>query len=163
MTNIKRIAYLGIGIALYVVLGLAMNIPILAGTHLQTDLGYIAFGCYLYCFGWPALIVGVLGCMLESLLTSGWIPAGWMVGQLVIGLLCGFVYKKSNKKLIHILIAVFAVFIGVGLIKTGIECALYSIPFAIKFPKNCVAFVADAIPMILGLFIGYKVKRYIKE
>ena len=44
MKNVKRIAYLGIGIALYVVLGLVMNIPLLAGTHLQTDLGYIAFG-----------------------------------------------------------------------------------------------------------------------
>ena len=42
MMNVtKRIALLGIGIALYVVLGMVMNIPLLAGTHLQTDLGYI--------------------------------------------------------------------------------------------------------------------------
>ena len=86
-----------------------------------------------------------------------------MVGQLVIGLLCGFIYKKSKNKILHIAVTIAAVFIGIGAIKTGIECTLYSIPVAVKFSKNCVAFVADVIPMIFGLLIGYKVKRYVKE
>ena len=157
--KVKLIAHLGVGTALYIALGMVMNIPLLAGTHLQTDLGYIVLGVYCYILGWPAFIIGVLGCMIESLLTSGWVPIGWMVGQALIGLLCGFVYRKTERKWIHILTTVVAVFIGVAVIKTGIECALYTIPILVKFPKNAVAFVADAIPMIIGLILGYKLKK----
>ena len=65
--------------------------------------------------------------------------------------------KKYRKPLIAM------AFIGIAVIKTGIECALYSIPIEIKFVKNCVAFVADTIPMLVGLFIGYRVKPIIEE
>ena len=156
MSKTKLISYLGLGIALYVVLGCIMNIPILANSHLQTDLGYIAFGFYCYHFGIYGIAVGVIGCLIESLITSGWIPIGWMLGQTFIGLLCGLIYKNTNNKIIHIIITILAIFIGIGLIKTGIECYLYSIPFSIKFAKNCVAVIADIIPMLLGLLIGYR-------
>ena len=154
----KTVAYLGIGIALYVVLGCFMNIPLMAGTHLQTDLGYIVFGAYCYLFGWPAFIVGVIGCLIESLLTSGWVPVGWMVGQALIGLTCGHTYKNTQNKYAHIVITVIEVFLGIVLVKSGIECALYGIPLVVKIPKNFVAFIADVIPMLLGLFLGYKLK-----
>lgn len=162
-TNIRLICYLGIGIALYVALGSVMNIPLLANTHLQTDLGYIAFGIYCYYFGWPAFIVGTIGCMFESLIFSGWIPTGWMLGQAFIGITCGIVFTKVRFKPVHIIVAIVSVFIGIGFIKTLIECAMYNIPFAVKFPKNCIAFAADVVPMLLGLFIGYiLMKRNIK-
>ena len=161
-SKIKLLAFLGIGIALYFALGCIMNIPVLANSHLQTDLGYIAFAVCLFLFGWSATIVGVVGCLFESLLISGWVPVGWMLGQVAIGLICGIIYKKADKKIIHIIFTVVAVFIGVALIKSIVECALYSIPFVVKFPKNCVAFVADTIPMIIGLPIAYKLKTIIK-
>ena len=47
--KIKMIAYYGLGIALYVVLGMAMKVPLIG--HIGLDLGYVAFGCYLYLFG----------------------------------------------------------------------------------------------------------------
>ncbi len=155
----KKIAFLGIGIALYVVLGLIINIPLLAGTHLQTDLGYIAFSIFLLMFGWQAAIVGVVGCLVESLITSGWVPYGWLVGQLFIGVACGLVYTKTNKKWLHVIVTVASVFIGIVGIKTVIECAMFGIPLAVKAPKNLVAFIADAVPMVAGLFIGYPLRR----
>lgn len=158
MKTTKKIALLGIGIALYVVLSSVFNLPILAGTHLKTDLGYIAFGVFLYCVGWEATIVGVAGCFIESMLFSGWIPIGWMVGQLLIGIICGIAYKKIKNIPINIIITIIAVFIGIGLCKTAIECYLYTIPFGVKFAKNAVAFIADAIPMVIGLLLGYKLK-----
>lgn len=156
---------IGIGIALYVVLGCIMNIPLLAGTHLQTDLGYIAFGVYCCIFGWPAFIIGTIGCMVESLLISGWIPIGWMAGNIFIGVVCGLVYTKSSNKITHGIATIISVFIGVGLIKTVIECALYGIPFIVKLPKNAIAFIADSIPMVIGLFAGYRLDKisFIKD
>ena len=162
MNNTKKVAFLGMGIALYCVLGMIMNIPLLAGSHLQTDLGYVAFGTFLYLFGWPACIVGVIGCLFESLLTSGWVPLGWMLGQLFIGITCGLIYKKSQHKWVWIVTTILSVFVGVGVIKTLVECLLYSIPIIVKFPKNFIAFIADTIPRLLGLWLGiYLEKRNI--
>ena len=154
MNNVKKIALLGIGIALYFVLGMAVKIPLIS--HIQTDLGYITFGVFLYLLGPVACVVGVVGCLFESLLVSGWIPVGWMIGQLVIGIICGISYKKIKSLSINIIITVVAVFLGVGIIKTGIECVLYTIPLLVKFPKNAIAFIADTIPMIIGLLIAWK-------
>ena len=150
----KKVALLGVLTALYVVLSFTMKLPLIS--HIQTDLGYIAFGVAAVAVGVPALVVGVLGSLLVSLLTSGWVPIGWMLGQAFIGVVCGLAYRKNKSAILNILITIFAVFVGVGLIKTGVECYLYSIPFAVKFAKNFVAFVADSIPMLIGYFLATK-------
>ena len=165
--NIKNITYkitlIAILSALYVALSFIMKIPLIS--HIQTDLGYIAFGVACAAIGIPALIVGVLGCLLVSLLTSGWVPVGWMLGQVLIGALCGYSYRKTKNLLINIIVTIVAVFLGVGCIKTVVECNLYSIPFAVKFPKNVIAFIADSIPMIIGYIIATKtaLSRYVKS
>lgn len=165
MNRTKKICNLALGIALYVVLSATMKIPLVG--HIQTDLGYIAFGAYLVMFGWQATVVGVIGCLIESLLFSGWLPIGWIVGQACIGVICGLWYKYSENKtgsykaVTRIIVTIIAVFLGVALIKTFIECYLYSIPIEIKFVKNFIAFVSDVIPMVFGVFIGEKLKRKI--
>ena len=154
---VKDIVFLGFGIALYVVLGSIINIPLLVGSHIQTDLGYIAFGFYLYLFGPKATIIGVLGCLIESLLTSGWVPIGWMLGQTFIGMTCGTAYILINHDvnikfhIITIIITIISIFIGIGIIKTIVECYLYSIPFEVKIIKNLVAALSDVIPMLIGM------------
>ena len=83
----------------------------------------------------------------------------WFVANLIIGLGCGYVFKKTNniwKQIIAILI-----FVGIGMLgaKTGIECYLYHIPFEIKIVKNLVAFGIDSLTMIIGLFIYRKINK----
>ena len=161
MTKTKKIALLGMGIALYFVLGMMVKIPLIS--HIQTDLGYIAFGAFLYLLGPSACIVGVIGCLFESLLITGWIPIGWMLGQLLIGIICGLAYTKIKSIPINILITIVAVFLGVGIVKTLIECALYDIPILVKFPKNLIAFIADTVPMIIGYLVGIKLPVKVEE
>lgn len=164
--NIKMICCLGVGIALYVALSATVKIPLIS--HIQTDLGYIVFGAFCVWLGWKGLIVGAVGCMLESLIFSGWFPVGWIAGQILIGLICGISYRalkdKSNwiKYVVSGLITVAAVFIGVAIIKTVIECAMFAIPFEAKMAKNSIAFVADTVPMILGMIIGHKLNNKIE-
>lgn len=163
MNKTMKICNLALGIALYVALSATVKIPIIG--HIQTDLGYIAFGAYLLMFGWQATIVGVAGCLIESLLFSGWFPVGWMVGQTCIGLICGIWYRYSSgktnkyKNVTRIIVTVLAVFLGIALVKTFIECCLYSIPIKIKFMKDFIAFISDTIPMLFGVFIGEKLKK----
>ena len=168
MSNTKKITYLAMGIALYVVLGMMINIPIIG--HIQTDFGYVAYGAFLSILGFPAIIVGVLGCVIESLVLSGWFPIGWAVGQLAIGLICGIAFKWIVKVknvflryFAYIIIISLAVFIGIGLIKTVIECNLYGIPLQIKFLKDCVATVADIPPMIIGVAVADIINKRVRK
>lgn len=167
MNRTKKICHMALGIALYVVLAAAVKIPLIG--HIQTDLGYIVFGAYLVIFGWQAAIVGVIGCIIESMIFSGWFPIGWAVGQAFIGIMCGAWYRYTDSKpqiyknVTRISATFLTVFIGIAVIKTAIECQLYSILFEIKFAKNIIAFMADSVPMILGVFIGEKLKRRFME
>lgn len=155
MKDIKRICFLGMGIALYVVLAAAVKIPLIG--HIQTDLGYIAFGAYCEFFGPWGCIVGVFGCLIESLIFSGWFPAGWILGQIFIGLVCGFCYKRTKNKIVKAIVTIIAVFIGIAVIKTVTECLLYGIPFEVKFVKNTIASITDA-NMLFGMLIAEKLK-----
>ena len=151
----QTICYLGLGVALYFVLGSLAKLNLIG--HIQVDLGYIAFGAYLVIFGIEGTVIGVIGCLLESLIYSGWFPAGWILGQLLIGIFCGFAFKAAHGKykwLVYIVSTVLSVFIGIAVVKTVVECYLYQISFAVKITKNIVAFVADLIPMLLGVAIG---------
>lgn len=168
MSKTREMSYLGIGIALYVALGMMIKIPLIG--HIQTDFGYVAYGTFLSLFGLPAIIVGVAGCIIESLIFSGWIPIGWAVGQLVIGLMCGMAFKRvtevSNlfiKYLLYVLTILGALFIGIALIKTVIECNLYAIPFQIKYVKNFIAAIADIPPMFIGVAVAEIIKKRVRK
>lgn len=143
----KNITLTAIGIALYVCLSMVMKIPVI--------LGYIVLAVYCYLYGGiSGAIVGACGCFLISLIAIGWIAIGWPLGNLLVGAVCGVIYSKTkNHKwatLICIATTVISVFIGVAVIKTVVECALYSLPLGIKFAKNLVAFAMDAAVMCAG-------------
>lgn len=166
MYKTKKITYLAMGIALYIVLSMAIKIPLIS--HIQTDFGYVAYGAFLSFFGLPAIIIGVAGCIIESLIFSGWFPIGWAIGQITIGLICGIFFKCIAKidnvflrYIAYILIISFSVFIGVGIIKTAIECVLYGIPFQIKIVKNCIATLADIPPMVIGVIVAEIINKRI--
>ena len=156
MNRTKKITYLGMGIALYVVLSMTVKIPLI--NQIKTDFGYLAFGAFLNLFGMEGTLVGVLGCIIANSFVGSAFPPGWVAGQLFIGLFCGYLLKKTDKLWLKALICVAGVFIGIAVIKTVIEVALFAIPFNIKIIRNLVAFVADSIPMVLGVIISDKMK-----
>lgn len=162
MSKSKTICLTALGIALYVCVSMLIKIPVVG--HISLDLGYIVLAvcCYIY-GGISGAIVGACGCFLVSLMTTGWIAVGWPLGNLLIGALCGMVYKRVKGKwwavLAGLAVTVVAVFIGVGVIKTVVECALYSLPLAEKFAKNLMAFAMDAAVMCAGFFVARVVER----
>ena len=166
--NIKKLTTTAILSALYVVLALSLKIPMGVG-NISLDLGYIVLTIAALNLGAPAAIVGGLGALLESMLFSSYgISYGWIVMNVIIGLICGIVLNKMNKKdftiknyIIASIIIIASVFIGVAA-KTGIECYLYSIPLIVKIPKSLTAFVIDSVVMIIGLPIGTKIKKIFK-
>ena len=63
--------------------------------------------------------------------------------------------------IIYEFVIAILIFVGIGMlgVKTGIECYLYHIPFAVKIVKNLVAFGIDSLTMIIGLFIYRKINK----
>jgi len=150
MTKTKKICYLAMLTALYVVLSAFLKVSIIG--NIQPDFGYLAFTVALCMFGSIGAVVGVLGCSLESILFSayGFAP-GWAVANLFIGLGCGAVFKLSKSFWVRVIAIVFYCALGLLCAKTSIECFMYQIPLAVKLPKNMVAFGMDAVMMIFGL------------
>ena len=122
MKRNQKIAFLSLGIALYVVLSAFVIIPII--NRIKLDLGYIVFGMYLNTFGISGTIVGVLGCIIAELLKGGSLRIAWPIGQAFIGLTLGYLLPKTEKTWMKILYSILAVFIGIAVIKTVIEVCL---------------------------------------
>lgn len=158
-TNIKTLVTLSVLTALYVVLSAMLKVSLGIG-NIALDLGYIVFTVALCMFGIRGAVVGVLGCALESILFTAYgFSISWAVANAIIGIGCGVVFTLSDKWFIRALSIIFFCALGLLGAKTAIECALYSIPVAVKIPKNAVAFAADAAVMLIGLGLAPRFQK----
>ena len=156
--NVRKMTAIGLLTAAYCVLSALMKIPFIG--NISLDLGYIALTLACSLFGPWGAFVGAVGCGLESILFTAYgFSISWFTANLIIGLGCGLVFRKTEKVLIRI--ASIIVFVCIGMIgaKTIIECLLYGIPLAVKIPKNLVAFGIDSAVMIVALGIIKPIER----
>ncbi len=155
MSKNRKITYMGLGIALYVVLSYTIKIPLI--NRIRTDPGYLVFGLFLCLFGTPGTLVGVLGCIISNLLYSGTFPLGWALGQTFIGLFCGYVFHRTDKTWLKLIWGALAVLIGIGGIKTVVESVLFKLPLGVKLVRGLVAAVADAVPFLAGILLSTRI------
>ena len=128
--------------------------------NIALDMGYIAFAIALYEFNISGTVVGVIGCAIESILfTANGFSISWVVANTIIGICCGLVFRATDKLWIRIIAVLGSCILGLLVIKTAIECTLFSIPLAVKIPKNAVACAADAAVMLIGLWLAPKLHK----
>lgn len=166
----KDICLTAIGIALFVVLALCLQVPFFENYYLC--LGYVAMLLWCYYFGTASgTIVGVLGVVLYCLLISGLrgMP-GWAAGNLVIGILvgqtCRLTKHMNSQTLRHLLIAcviVLSCAIGILGLKSLVEMPLYSQPMVVRMAKNIYAFVADVVVLIAALPICALLRNTVRK
>lgn len=156
--NTKKISLLAIGIALFVVLSLCLQVPVFENYYLC--LGYVAMAVYCYSFGtFSGTVVGFFGVILYCVVISGLrgMP-GWALGNVVIGIALGqaFRYTRSMRSavlqtVIHCVVIIAATALGILVVKSETESLLYMQPFLIRVGKNTSAFIADAVMLIASL------------
>lgn len=154
----RRICLIAMGTALFVVLSLCLQVPVLENYYLC--LGYVAMMVFCYYFGpVDGMIVGSLGVVLYCLLISGLrgMP-GWAAGNLVIGaamgLSCKYTRKMRNQWMRHFILTVAIIVstaIGILGVKSFVEVLLYAQPMLVRVAKNGYAFVADVVILVASL------------
>ena len=155
--TIKRTTYIGVGIALYFILSMALNIPLVG--HMRLDCGYIVYAVYLTLFGYYGIPVGLFGCFLKGYICDGWIPFTWMVGQIVIGVICAYVFGRTDKKILRIIAVILSVFLGIAVISSGLSAIIFHLPIGLKIFKGSIGAAADSLAMIIGLYIADRYKN----
>ena len=91
--QIKRISLLAVGIAMFVVLSLCLQVPVFENYYLC--LGYVVMAVYCCSFGTlSGTVIGFFGVVLYCVVISGLrgMP-GWSLGNIVIGIGLGSVFK----------------------------------------------------------------------
>lgn len=168
--RIKNISVTGIGIALFVVLSLCLQVPVF---EYYLCLGYVAMTVYLYSVGTiSGTIVGVFGTILYCLLINGLrgMP-GWAIGNIFIGLFMGAMFDASKKTLknktleliISIICTTIACAIGILFMKSGVEVLLYAQPLELRLANNIYAFIADVFVISFSIPICWSLDKYIKK
>lgn len=158
MKTTKNITINAIGISLFVVLSLCLQVPVFENYYLC--LGYVVMAVYCYSIGTTSgTIVGTIGTILYCILINGLrgMP-GWALGNIVIGLGISNTFKIAKKiknPLASMVTSVFgiAIFVTLGIIfvKSGLECLLYSQPILIRMVNNGTAYITDLIMLIISL------------
>lgn len=154
----KKLALMAVGIALFVVLSLCLQVPVFENYYLC--LGYVVMAVYCYSFGiLPGTVVGFFGVILYCVVISGLrgMP-GWALGNIVIGLALGLCFKVTKKMnsailrtMIQVIVIVASVALGILVVKSETESLLYTQPFLVRAAKNTYAFAADVVVLIVSL------------
>ena len=149
---------MAVGIALFVVLSLCLQVPVFENYYLC--LGYVVMAVYCYSFGTlSGTVVGFFGVVLYCLVISGMrgMP-GWALGNIVIGTTLGQMFKRTRdmepsvlRLLIESAVIVFATALGILVVKSETERLLYSQPFLVRTAKNTSAFIADCMMLVISL------------
>lgn len=169
----KKVSLLGLGIALFVVLTMCLQVPIFENYYIC--LGYIIMAVYCCSVGvLSGTLVGTLGVILYCLLTSGLrgMP-GWVIGNIVIGIVLGLTFRYTrlmdNKYLRYFLCGVAVIsstFFGIFVLKSIVEMYLYSQPFLLRAANNIYAFIADVVVLLFAIpfcdMLDLKIRKYIE-
>ena len=168
--TVKQITIGGIGIALFVVLSLCLQVPVFENYYLC--LGYIVMAVYCYSIGTiSGTIISTLGVILYCFLINGLrgMP-GWAIGNIAIGLIAGLSFKAArnikNKwlgRIVCLLATITGTAVGILLIKSGVESALYAQPIVVRMAKNVTAFIADIVVLMGSLPLCEILDPHIKK
>lgn len=168
--GLKRIVYTAVGIALFTVLTLCLQVPVFQNYYLC--LGYIAMAVYCYSVGTVSgMVVGCFGVVLYCLLTNGLrgMP-GWALGNLAIGAGMGLIskwIKRIDRKAVRFwlwtFVAALSTAAGILVIKSLVDSIIRSQPFITRVAMNIYAFVADFVVLVISFPVCEKLDELISR
>ena len=154
----QRITLTAAGIALFAGLSMCLQVPVFENYYLC--LGYVVMAVYCYSFGTlSGTLAGTLGVILYCLLINGLrgMP-GWALGNVVIGLALGSVFRFTKpmknsvlRSILNMAVILLSTALGILFVKSMTESLLYAQPLAVRAGKNMTAFIADVAVLLISL------------
>ena len=150
-TTTQRITLLAVGSALFVALSMCLQVPVFENYYLC--LGYYSFGTF------SGTVVGTLGVILYCLVINGLrgMP-GWALGNVVIGVCLGLVFRITKpmknlflRSVLNVAAIVIGTALGILVVKSLTESILYAQMFPVRVGKNIYAFIADVVVLVVSL------------
>lgn len=175
LLSIKTVVAIGIGAAVFYVLGRFAAIPTgVSNTEIQTAYAFLALMAVLY--GPVAgILIGFIGHTVKDLLTYGMPWLSWIIASAAVGLIIGLSYNKFRvsqgefgKKEI-ILFNVYQVIANVvawGLVAPTLDILIYKEPVNKVYLQGIVAGVSNIVTVaVLGtlLLFAYAKTRAKKD
>lgn len=163
--SIKTIVAIGIGAAVFIILGRFGSIPTgIPNTNIETCYAFLALMAVLY--GPVAgFSIGFVGHALKDLIFYGSPWFSWVIASAVVGLIIGLVSKKlkvnegefSKKEIIIFNIyQIIANAISWLLIAVSLDVVIYAEPVNKVYAQGAVAGIANAITVgVLGTVLLY--------
>jgi energy-coupling factor transport system substrate-specific component len=151
--TVRTIVAIGIGAALFFVLGRFASIPVFASTYISFQYAVLAFFAVL--FGPIAgLLIGLIGHVLIDLSWGGlwW---SWIVVSALVGLGFGFILMKAKvdegeflqgKNVVKFIVGVVIInLVGWGVIAPALDILIYAEPADKVFVQGLIAGVSNAV------------------
>lgn len=161
--SIKTIVAIGIGAAVFMILGRFGSIPSgIPNTNIETAYAYLALMAILY--GPKAgLLIGLIGHGLKDLVFYGMPWFSWVISSAVVGLIIGIIYKKLNindgdfgvkKIIIFNITQIIANVIAWFLVAPILDIKIYAEPANKVFLQGAIGGISNMITIgILGTLI----------
>lgn len=170
--SIKTIVAIGIGSALFLIIGMFVNIPTpIPNTTIQLTYAFLAMIAAI--FGPVAgLLTGLIGHTLKDMMTYGawW---SWIIGSGVVGLITGFAQSKINinegvferKQIIAFnLYQILANFAAWFVVAPFLDILIYAEPVRKSFAQGIVAGLTNMISVaIFGTLLLYLYSKTITQ
>ena len=162
----KKICVTAMGVALFVVLALCLQVPVFENYYLC--LGYVPMMVFCWYFGpVSGMTVGTLGVIVYCLLTNGLrgMP-GWVAGNLVIGLLVGLACRIPRGKWTPLIVGgaiLISTAVGILGVKSFVEVILYAQPMVLRMAKNLYAFVADVVVLFAAVPVCVSLENVVRK
>lgn len=162
--SVKNIVAIGIGSALFIILGRFGSIPtFIPNTNIETAYAVLALFALLY-GPWAGLLIGLIGHTLKDAISYGAPWFSWVIASAVFGLLVGLLTRQIRisegefgvKAIIHFNIAqIVANLLAWLVVAPVLDILIYSEPANKVFVQGIGASISNIVSVaIIGTLLG---------
>lgn len=161
--SIKTIVAIGIGAAVFLILGRFASLPTgIPNTEFQTAYAFLALMAVIY-GPFAGMMIGFIGHMLKDLTAYGSLWISWIIASAVVGLIIGITKRRLNieegnmpkKKIIYFnAYQIFANIIAWTVVAPTLDILIYAEPVNKVYIQGFVASISNSLTVgILGTFL----------
>lgn len=161
--SIKTIVAIGIGAAVFLILGRFASIPTgIPNTEFQTAYAFLALMAIIY-GPFAGTMIGFIGHMLKDLTAYGSIWISWVIASAVVGFIIGIAKRKLNieegnmtkQKIIYFNIyQIFANIVAWTIVAPILDILIFAEPVNKAYIQGIVASISNSVTVgVLGTFL----------